>query len=214
VLLYPIVGLVIGSFLFVSQYAMGHIDSAFQAAILLTIWVGLTGALHIDGLADLVDAWVGSHGDKSRMMEIMKDATSGPMAVTAIVLLLLVKFAALSVIIKEEWSVALFVIPLIGRAGLLAALRFIPYVRPNGLGAVLVENLPKQPATRILWACALFVVLVLGWPGVGIIVTCLLVFYLFVESLKKVLGGLTGDCAGAICELMETFALVALVILK
>lgn len=212
VLFYPLVGLVIGAILYATHYLLSAIDSGLQAAIILTLWVFLTGALHIDGLADLVDAWVGAHGDRDRMMEIMKDATSGPIAVTAIVLLLLIKFAALSAMIQQNLMIALLLIPLIGRAGLLAALRFIPYVRPKGLGALLVENLPDAMAVRVLWASALLVVLLLGWPGVGVLVACWGCYFFMASAIKKALGGITGDCAGALCEVLECIAVVAVVV--
>jgi len=213
VLYYPLVGLLIGVVLSLLHWFMGGMDSSLQAAVLLVVWVLISGALHIDGLADLVDAWVGAHGDRDRMMDIMKDATSGPMAVTAVVLLLLVKFAALSVVLEQELMFALLLVPLIGRAGLLAALRLLPYVRPEGLGSVLVEHLPKRKALRVLWACALLPVLLMGWQGVAIVVVVAVSFFAIGGALKRRLGGITGDCAGAICELLEAVALVALVAL-
>ncbi len=213
VLFYPVIGLVIGATLYLTHQFMGSVDNHLQAAILLVLWVLLTGALHIDGLADLVDAWIGSHGDRDRMMDLMKDATSGPMAVTAIILLLLIKFTALAVVIDQGLDVALLLVPLIGRAGLLASLRLLPYVRTEGLGSVLVEQLPKPEALRVLWVCALLVVLLAGWSGVAVVIVSAVCFYGMGESLKARLGGITGDCAGAICELLEAVALVALVVL-
>ena len=77
VLFYPLVGLVIGGLLATLQYLLstftfGSTYTVVHAAIILTVWVGLTGALHLDGLADSADAWLGGLGDRDRTLAIMK----------------------------------------------------------------------------------------------------------------------------------------------
>jgi adenosylcobinamide-GDP ribazoletransferase len=67
-----------------------------HAALLLTVWVLLSGGLHLDGLADSADAWLGGFGDRERTLTIMKDPRSGPIAVVVLVLVLLLKFCALA----------------------------------------------------------------------------------------------------------------------
>ncbi|WP_372867942.1 adenosylcobinamide-GDP ribazoletransferase, partial [Pseudomonas sp.] len=92
---YPVVGLLIGLLLLGVHYLLGDAPALLQAALLLVIWVGLSGGLHLDGLADSADAWAGGFGDRERTLAIMKDPRSGPMAVVVLVLLLLLKFVAL-----------------------------------------------------------------------------------------------------------------------
>lgn len=210
VLFYPLVGLLIGLLLNLVYYFIGSTSSLLQAALLLMVWVAITGALHIDGLADLADAWVGGHGDKERTLEIMKDPRSGPMAVTVVVLLLLIKFAALeSLLSSGVWS-ALLLVPLIGRAGLVASLLYLPYVRPEGLGAMQAFHLPKDQARNILFASLLFCSLFWGWDTLLVLLAVFSCFMLLRQNLIDRLGGLTGDAAGAICELLEVTALVTL----
>jgi adenosylcobinamide-GDP ribazoletransferase len=60
------------------------VDPGVAAALVLILWVWSTGALHLDGLADSADAWVGGLASRERTLEIMKDPRSGPAAVTAI----------------------------------------------------------------------------------------------------------------------------------
>ncbi len=213
VLFYPLVGLLIGSLLSLGYYLIGNTSNLLQAALLLMVWVAITGALHIDGLADLTDAWVGGHGDKARTLEILKDSRSGPMAVTVVVLLLLIKFAALeSLLSSGVWS-ALLLVPLIGRAGLVASLLYLPYVRPEGLGAMQASHLPKDQARNILLASLLFCFLFWGWDTLLVLLAIIACFMLLRQSLIDRLGGLTGDAAGAICELLEVTALVTLALL-
>ena len=81
---YPLVGLLLGVLLLALAWCLRGAAPLLAAAIVLSSWVWLTGALHVDGLADSTDAWVGGMGDRARTLAIMKDPTSGPMAVTAV----------------------------------------------------------------------------------------------------------------------------------
>ena len=97
---YPIVGLIIGGLLYIAAELLTSVSPLFSAAIIVALWLWLTGALHLDGLADMADAWVGGHGDRERTLAIMKDPYCGPMGVSAVVAMLLLKFAALSVLVR------------------------------------------------------------------------------------------------------------------
>ena len=79
-----------------------------------------TGALHLDGLADSADAWLGGFGDPARTLEIMKDRAQRPVAVVVLVIMLLLKFSALLVVLQAQQPSALVLAPLLGRAALLA----------------------------------------------------------------------------------------------
>jgi adenosylcobinamide-GDP ribazoletransferase len=207
-LYYPLIGLLIGLLLVVTDGLLASVDPLLRAALLLVVWVAVTGGLHIDGLADMSDAWIGGQGSRARTLEIMKDPTCGPMAVIAILLLLLVKLVALQLLsTKGAWGVLLLV-PLLGRGSLVAIFLYLPYVRPAGLGAVLAANLPRRQAERVLLASGLVCLILLGWPGVWILLSCATLFYLCYRALSSRLGGFTGDAAGAVCELTEVVCLV------
>ncbi len=213
VLYYPLVGLLIGGLLWLGWLLLQPAAPPLQAALLLLLWVVISGALHLDGLADLADGWVGGQGQRERTLEIMKDPRSGPVAVATLVLLLLVKFAALSQLLGDDAGAMLLLAPVAGRVGLVAALRFLPYVRANGIGAVQAANLPHSSADRLLFAVVLVPVLFWGWNGVWLSGCLVLCFMLLREGLMRRLGGVTGDAAGAICELLEAAALVMAVLL-
>ncbi|MCW8889496.1 MAG: adenosylcobinamide-GDP ribazoletransferase, partial [Sedimenticola sp.] len=176
-LFYPLVGLIIGLILVVIAYLLSDVEPLLTSAILLTIWVGITGGLHIDGLADVTDAWVGGQGDRERTLSIMKDPTSGPMAVASVVLVLLLKVAALqSLIATANWTALLWV-PVLGRGALIAGFVYLPYIRSGGLGAVLADNLPQSAAKKVLLILGLGSFLLWGWSAVWIIVGCGFVFF-------------------------------------
>lgn len=103
VLCYPLVGVLIGVVLYAAARSLDGTPPLLQAALLLSLWVALSGALHLDGLADMADAWIGGLGDRERTLAIMKDPRSGPVAVVVLVLVLLLKFSALAALTGEPW---------------------------------------------------------------------------------------------------------------
>ena len=211
-LYYPLVGLLLGAVFWLLGLGLASAAPALQAALVLTAWVGLTGALHLDGLADSADAWLGGLGDRERTMTIMKDPRSGPMAVTVLVLLLLLKFVALWTLIQQGLLLALLLAPLMGRGALLALFLTTPYVRPGGLGQTLVERMPRAGVSVVLAAVVLGCLLAgaSGWMALAL--TAVTVFMVR-RSLCKRLGGTTGDTAGALLELVECSVLVGLALL-
>ncbi len=208
-LCYPLVGLLFGLLLLAAAWLLEGAPPALAAALLLTLWVALSGALHLDGLADSADAWLGGLGDRERTLAIMKDPRSGPMAVVALVLLLLLKFAALLALLEAGQWLALLLVPLLARASLLGLFLGTPYVRAGGLGAAMAAHLPRTAGRRVLLlsgaAC-----LLAGWSGLLAVAAALGVHLLLRRQLLRRLGGTTGDTAGALLELSECALLVLL----
>jgi adenosylcobinamide-GDP ribazoletransferase len=202
-LFYPLVGLLFGAILWALNWLLlGH-AALLHAALLLSVWVLLSGALHLDGLADSADAWLGGFGDRERTLTIMKDPRSGPIAVVTLVLVLLLKFTALLALIGQAHSLALIIVPLIGRSALLGLFLTTPYVRAGGLGQALADHLPRSAGKQVLAVSALVCVLIAGLGGV---VAVLLAFWDVVwlrQVMLRRLGGTTGDTAGALLELLE-----------
>jgi len=210
VLFYPLVGLLFGVVLWAMNGLLAGAPLFLHAALLLTVWVLLSGALHLDGLADSADAWLGGFGDRERTLTIMKDPRSGPMAVVTLVLVLLLKFAALVALIEQEHALLLIVVPLIGRSALLAVFLTTPYVRPGGLGQALADHLPRRVGWWVLSVSGLACVLIAGFSGVLAVILAFVVFVWLRQVMLRRLGGTTGDTAGAVLELLEVAVLVGL----
>lgn len=204
---YPLVGLLLGALLLGMQSLLAETDAGLQSAMVLLVWVLLTGGLHLDGLADSTDAWAGSHGDRDKALNIMKDAASGPAGVTAVTLILLVKFAALSVLIRENTWSALLIAPVLGRAAIVLLLLTTPYVRPEGLGAAQAAFLSRRPAIMALIISAVAIT-GFGSTGIWALAAALGLLGILRTMMIRRLGGATGDTFGASCELIETAALV------
>ena len=211
-LFYPMVGLLFGGLLWLLDAVLLGAPPLLHAALLLTAWVLLSGGLHLDGLADSADAWLGGFGDRDRTLLIMKDPRSGPIAVITLVLVLLLKFAALLALIEQGQSLVLLIVPVLGRGALLGLFLTTPYVRAGGLGQALADHLPRRAGWQVLLACAVGCVLVAGWTGVWMLVVAASVFIWLRQVMLRRLGGCTGDTAGALLELLEMVVLVAVLI--
>lgn len=198
-LFYPLVGLLFGLLLWLASLLLQGTPAPLHAALLLTVWVLLSGALHLDGLADSADAWLGGFGDRERTLQIMKDPRSGPIAVVTLVLVLLLKFCALWVLVEQGIGAQLLLAPLIGRAAMLGLFLCTPYVRPGGLGQALAEHLPRRAAGWVLLGSGLFCLVLGGW----VVVLALAMFAWLRHLICRRMGGTTGDTAGALLELLE-----------
>ncbi|CAI8987682.1 adenosylcobinamide-GDP ribazoletransferase [Pseudomonas sp. IT-P291] len=209
-LFYPLVGLLFGAILWAVNWLLLGTPTLLHAALLLSVWVLLSGGLHLDGLADSADAWLGGFGDRERTLTIMKDPRSGPIAVVTLVLVLLLKFTALLALIGQPHSLALIIVPLIGRSALLGLFLTTPYVRAGGLGQALADHLPRSAGRQVLAISALACVLIAGLSGVVAVVLAALGFVWLRQVMLRRLGGTTGDTAGAMLELLEVAVLVGL----
>ena len=208
VLFYPLVGLGIGFILAVGFWLTSGVDAMLAAALLLTAWVIVTGGLHLDGFADTVDAWIGGYGDREKTLAIMKDPHRGAAAIVGIVLLLLLKFSALTALLQLDGWPALLFAPVIARTSIVFLLLTTPYVRPGGIGAAHAEHLPRRSAVVVLIAALCAMVLLDSVVVVPLLVAAAVTLGL--RYLAKCrLGGVTGDTLGASCEIIEAVVLVA-----
>jgi len=209
-LFYPLIGLLIGAMLVALDGVAAGASEALRAALLLAAWVIVTGGLHLDGLADSADAWVGGLGDRERTLAIMKDPRSGPAAVTTLVVILILKLAALQTLVADGIWPAFLLAPLLGRGVIPLLFLTTPYVRPGGLGAALATHLPRRAATGVVLATALAILVLMGKSGVLSLVAAAAMFLLLRAMMTRRINGTTGDTVGAMVELTETAVLMVI----
>ncbi len=215
VLYYPLVGLLIGGLLYLCALLllMSDVSSILSAAIVLLVWVLLTGGLHLDGLADSVDAWAGGYGDRDRTLQIMKDPAAGPMAVVALVLVLLLKFSALTVLLEHDYVVVLIIIPVLGRISVALLFLTTPYVREQGLGSSMAKHFNHATAKIVLVATLVIMLLLFSAQLVVVsVLVSLAVLWGLRSLMMRRIQGMTGDTIGASIEVVEASALLACVI--
>ena len=213
IIYYPVVGALMGlAFYFITKsilFFSTDFSSNVLAAILLTIWVLVTGGLHLDGLADSADAWIGGLNDRDRTLEIMKDPYCGPIGVALIVLVLLLKWTALSYLLKTEQSSFLIVLPMLSRSIIIVLFMTTVYVRDSGLGTALLDYMPNE---TILWTVLLVSAMAyfIFANIFSMLLVAIVVIVLRALMIQRI-GGMTGDTLGAIVETAEAAALIGLV---
>lgn len=208
-LYYPLVGLLIGALLAAAAWMLDDAPPLIGASVLLAAWVAVTGALHLDGLADSADAWVGGHGDRDKTLAIMKDPRSGPMAVVTLVLVLLIKFTALVQILSNGAWALVIVVPVLGRTALVLLFLTTPYVRPQGLGSVLASHLPRRACALAAVFTLLAIPVFIGLEAWWLLAVVAGVFFALRQLMLRRIEGTTGDTAGALLEITETVVLLA-----
>jgi adenosylcobinamide-GDP ribazoletransferase len=202
---FPLIGAVVGAIVALVVFAFIHRSAPLAAVTGVIAWVWLTGALHLDGLADLADALGASHRDPQRFLAVLADPHIGTFGVVSVVLLLMLKVAALSMLTPDT----LFALPLVlawARLGTLAWSRWLSPLK-EGQGERFAWQLPA--GWIFFWTASLLVVSALIAPAL-----CLapLVIAAWGAWLKVRLGGMTGDCLGAGVEVTEA-ALLLIVVL-
>jgi adenosylcobinamide-GDP ribazoletransferase len=182
------------------------------AVVAVAAGAGLTGMLHLDGLADAADGLLPPL-PRARRLEVMATPDVGAFGVVALVLVLGAQVAALAGLAPDP--VLLAGLMASSRAAMAVTLGVVPYARgPGGLaaafGAVRTEGRRAVPwaVAAGLGAGVLAVVVPWGWPGVAVAVGLVAGFQAVVLLAVRRLGGYTGDVLGAAGVVGETVALM------
>lgn len=214
---YPAIGLLLGAVLYALALALAGKSPLLAGALVLALWVLGTGALHLDGLADVADAWVGGHGDRERTLAIMKDVHAGAVAIAAVSVVLILKWSALAAVLaRGSGMVTLAMVsnfllpPLLGRTAIPCLLATTAYVRPGGIAAELIAHQRRTGSLLISAAAAVLAVALGGARALSAIAVAAVLLYGLRRGFVRRLGGVTGDCCGTVVELIETAVLVTL----
>ncbi len=198
---YPVVGLAVGLIVAAAGSLGALVDPWTGACAALLAWIGVTGALHLDGLADLADGLGAAHGDRTRLLAVMADPHIGSFGVVTIAGQMLAKLVLLHAI-GISWG--LILIPFAARMGPLVWAKLLPPMRSGGLGAAVAGAVRSQDL--IGWG----LLLALAAAAVPALVAFPLLVLGVAAWVRRTLGGVTGDAHGAGIEIVETGLLVAL----
>ena len=208
---FPVVGLLMGLVLAGLNWVLAWVlPPLLIDALLVTAMVLMTGAMHLDGLADTCDGTAG-YREPAERLRIMHDSRTGAFGVVGIVIVLLVKFAAIGAVQPRYLSGALILMPVLSRWAMVYAIYAFRYATPEGMGAAYKQatRLPEFLSATIM-ALAVAAVLIpaismagfVAFGGVWFATTVMALY------LRGKLGGLTGDTYGAINEVMEALTMV------
>jgi adenosylcobinamide-GDP ribazoletransferase len=212
---FPAVGLMLGAVLALVDLGLRELlPPAVSAALLLALWVAMTGALHLDGLVDCCDGLLAAR-EPERRLEIMRDTHVGAFAVVGVVCLLLVKFAVLLELPQGGRLAALLVVPTLSRSAMVYAARAYPYARPGpGLGQLFRDGLTWREVSVAAGTAGVVALLSLGWLGLGLVALVWLLTLAIAWWVRRRIPGLTGDVYGAINELTELGGLLFLLLIE
>jgi len=210
---FPLAGFFIGAVCMGAAYLLqGRVAPQLGAFFILLILVAITGGLHIDGLADWADSLAGK--DREHKLRIMKDAHHGSYGLIAIVLLLLGKFIALSLVLEQGTLIILFVAPGLSRFSMNLILAFTDYARREGGAGSLFAKTRQQWHWAVAAIFAIAALFLLPWTlafaGAAIVLAA---SFSFRRHGMRRLGGFTGDLLGACCESCELALLLLAAIL-
>jgi adenosylcobinamide-GDP ribazoletransferase len=180
------------------------------AALAIAAGMALTGAMHEDGLADTADALGGD--DRARKLEIMHDSRLGTFGACALVLSILLRWAAIASIARPgAVALALIAAHTAARAALPAVMAAVPPARSDGLAASFGAPAREAAAAAALIG-ALALVLCFGFGPALVAAALLGVAAVAVARLSlNAIGGHTGDVLGALEQLGEVLVLLVAV---
>ena len=216
---FPLVGLVAGGILaLVCLLTGGWLPGTVRTALILTLWIFVTGGLHCDGLMDTADG-VFSGRSRQRMLEIMKDSRVGAFGVVTMVLLVLWKGALIYDMPASLLAPALISMMTFSRFAMVLAILRFPYAREEGMGKAFKQYAGRRALLLSLVTVAGLLIafsgmknpLVLGAAGASLAAASLFSL-LFGAWLTRKLGGLSGDMYGAVTELSEVVVLTVFVL--
>jgi adenosylcobinamide-GDP ribazoletransferase len=203
---YPAAGLLIGGMLSLVLFLSGLLAPAAVVAVVVTAFsLFLTGAIHLDGLADCADAFYGQR-DRETTLRILKDPRIGTMGGAAIGISLLARYAALTSLPRLVLIGALPLVSMFSRSLVLIAMRMLPYARSEG-GILDTESaIGVFPLVLALLVVVVSAALLPVPAAAGLLAAVL--FWLI--AWKKI-GGCTGDVLGATIEISEIVFLLTIV---
>ena len=208
-LYFPLVGLVIGGMLVCTRIPLSLcLPSGVVDALLIAVLIIITGAMHLDALADTADG-IFSGKERTVKLEIMKDSSVGAMGMVTVFIVLMLKYVtliALSVALKNK---ALLLMPLMGRWAQVIVAYSSDYA---GLSKGLGFPFTTHVSFTLLSFTGVFSVVVAFYlfslPGMVIAATIALIALLYSLFFKRLLGGVTGDILGAVTEVTEVLVLI------
>lgn len=212
--LFPAVGLLLGLGLVACNWLLAPLlPRAVLDCLLILLLILATGALHLDGVADMIDGLAASR-DRDTSLRVMKDSRVGAMGVVGLVMLLLLKYLSLYHVPLELKNATLLLLPMAGRWCQVFLSRCSTYIRAEGgTGAAFVDQIGNAELLRASLTILLVVLVLFSFKGVLLAALLLLFAALLRYYFNRRLGGVTGDVLGAATELMEVFSLLLILTL-
>ncbi|MFD1037812.1 adenosylcobinamide-GDP ribazoletransferase [Virgibacillus byunsanensis] len=204
---YPFVGVILGSILAVLLYFVEpYLPLGMMALLTISVWVWLTGGLHLDGWMDVADA-IGSNAPLERKWEIMKDPIVGSFGHIALLFLLAWKTMFIYNLFESDLPIYSFIfIIALSRLGAVVLLIVLPVAKKQGLAWEWKKNVNRLDG---LYAALPVIGIVWFFPDFLYFIPAYIVFiFLFGIWVKVKFKGINGDLLGTAIEGGELWGLV------
>lgn len=207
---FPLVGFALGAMLAAENLLLTPLFGDALAAALLTLTlIVLTGAVHLDALADTADA-LGARGDRRRALEIMRDSRIGTFGTAAIFFFLALEIIALATMSGTRRAAALWLAPGLARWAMVAVGWRVDYLRAAGAGTMLVVPGADRNLVVASAIAAIAALPILSWRVLLAYAVAAALAALLRAAYRRWLGGVTGDLLGAAGELVELAVLLVM----
>jgi adenosylcobinamide-GDP ribazoletransferase len=208
---FPLVGGVLGAVGALVAWTLSEVLGS-PAALTATLVIGLeawvTGAIHLDGLADTADGFGGGRG-REDVLRIMRDPRIGSYGAVALVLVIGMKLTALAALLDRGALQFVVVAPAVSRWTISALAAWLPYARADGgLGEAVVDS---RTTSSLIAATAITVAIAIAALRVEalfVLATAVLTVVWIGRAAQRRIDGVTGDVFGASVELTEASVLV------
>jgi adenosylcobinamide-GDP ribazoletransferase len=206
--LFPIVGVVLGAMLIVADSLLSRILPRPVTDLLLVALLSLvTGALHLDGVADVCDG-LAARGSKERFLSIMKDSRIGAVGAVGLLFAVLLKYQALQNIPQDLKVPVLLLFPAVARYSQVLMATGASSARGTGLGTIFISGAGAIQLLAALGTILTVAFLSLAWKGIVMVAAASLLTFSVRWYFQKRLGGITGDVIGFSSELTEIGSLL------
>lgn len=207
---FPLIGFAFGLALCAEDRLLSPLFGSLLRSLLIVMTLAIvTGALHLDGLADTGDA-LGARADREHALVILRDSRIGTFGTLALIFVIGLKTTALAGAHGSHRYAAIYAAPGLARWAMTGIGYGLEYLREQGAGALLL----KRGAARNLRVATIITVIamipLLGRCAVRASLTTVAVALPFRWFYQRWLGGITGDLIGAAGEIVETAVLIAL----
>ena len=208
--LFPAVGALIGALTAATAWGAALVMPSFPAAVLgVATGVIVTGAMHLDGLADTADG-VGVALAGRDPSAVMHDPRLGTFGGAALSLDLLLKVSVLSALVSgPRFPVEAIAAGALGRAAAIALIAALPYAGTAAGAGGWTRSMGGGPALIGIAIASAIGILAVGWAFGVMAAAGLATAGVVGRWSRRHLGGATGDTLGAAAELTETLALAA-----
>lgn len=218
---YPWAGLILGIIAAAAAWAGGWIfGAAGTAVIVIAVRIGITGGLHMDGLADLADG-LGGGRDREKRLTIMSDSRLGSFGALALLVMCALQIAVLAELMSPQGygSLSLGALyplisaPALSRGIIPLMMHLFPSARPGGMGDR--NRASASPAAVISAIISVLLITAFFYGVAGLILTAVVtgIILCIAAGISRRLGGLTGDVYGALIETGDLLALFGILLL-